>query len=110
LRHAFRREAEVLWKGESAADSILAIAGLLIFGIANLWDTNEKFGIEATQAARSMAERMGLFGVTARSPWTVAADLCRRSEKWARATSHIAWGAYHWETYVVNRLAKLTVD
>jgi hypothetical protein len=96
----------MLWKGESAADSILAIAGLLIFGTANLWDTNEKIGIEATQEARSMAERMGLFGATAHSPSIVAADLCRQSEEWARATSHIAWGAYHWETYVVNPTGK----
>jgi hypothetical protein len=96
----------MLWKGESATDSILAIAGLLVFGTANLWDTNEKIRMEATQAARSMAERMGLYGVTARAPSTVTSDLCRRSEEWARATSHIAWGAYHWETYVVNPIGK----
>jgi hypothetical protein len=97
----------MLWKGEGAADSIMAIAGLVIFGTANLWDTNEKIGMEATQAARGMAERMGLFGVTARARSTVATDLCERSEDWARATCHIAWGAYHWETYVAHPNSKV---
>ncbi|KAF6797615.1 C6 transcription factor [Colletotrichum musicola] len=87
---AFLQEAEMLWKGEAANDSVLSVAAIEIFSTACILEGNDTLGKELSMAGRLMAERLGLFGTV---DGAAAAGLAQKSPEWAMATSHIAWGA-----------------
>ncbi|KAF6821119.1 C6 transcription factor [Colletotrichum plurivorum] len=90
FRPAFLQEAEMLWRGEASNDSILSVAAIEIFSAASKFQGNDTLGTEL-----SMAERLELVGSV---DGAAAAALAQKSPEWARATSHIAWGAYGWLT------------
>jgi hypothetical protein len=87
----------MLWRGEANNDSIVSVAGLILFSGAVMWDTNEELGLEVAGTARRMSERLGLYGVRSFPPSSKALALCNQSPEWARATSHTAWGSYNWD-------------
>ncbi|TEA14931.1 Nitrogen assimilation transcription factor nit-4 [Colletotrichum sidae] len=98
LKAALFQEAEMLWNGEAANDSILTVAAIEVFSNACVYEGKDALGMELAMTGRRIAERMGLFGSAEDA---TAADLARKSPEWARAVAHIAWGAYVWLTFLV---------
>lgn len=88
----------MIWLEEAANDSILSVAGLIMFSGAVLWDTDEALGLKVAAAARLMSERLGLYGVISAPDSLKSLALCKRSPEWARATCHAAWGSYNWDS------------
>ena len=89
---AFCREAELLWRGETASDSLNTVAALMLFYGATVSLGKDALCLEVLEAGRRMAERLGLFGVPAES--AIDMSVSERSSEWVKAGSTTAWGVY----------------
>lgn len=102
LSEAFFKDAEELCLGESGSDSITSVAALFTFGIGCVFRGRDSTAQEVSKRGRHMAERLGLFGVPKDNP--IASSFPKMPPDSVRMTSHIAWGAYNWLTYVAVTL------
>lgn len=88
----------MLWRAEQNIDSELTVAAANLMAVACTMFERDELAHELARGSRAMAERLGFFAVQHDSPR--ATSLLQRDPNSLRSTSHIAWGAYCWQTYV----------
>ncbi|KAF4338421.1 nitrate assimilation regulatory nirA [Fusarium beomiforme] len=92
LAVCFFKEAESLYRGEAAVDSISNVAAMTLFGTACEVAGRDSLGQELLSSSRHMAERLGLFGIPPDDPRAVA--FRNKPPEWIKIASHTAWGTF----------------
>ena len=76
----------MLYLGEMAVDSLTNVSGLIILCLASIVQGKDDSAQEFMNAAHTMAERLGLFGIAASD--TKAIALHTKSPDWIKAASY----------------------